>query len=224
MRNRLMAGVVLAAALSAGAASADPFAISYTGTMLSSAVPEITAGQTYDVTLVFDNGGSTAASQTWTTGDLQCVIYRFNTARNVVFTQDLVANAPTASTGSASTNAAGLLLTNFDQVIDYPTSSGLSYTGTIRPSATYQWFANGFNGVFSDLDEGDVNDQAGGVLMAAANWTSPTPFSGDCAGRQIGAVVPPAPVPTMSEWALILMGLLLAGAAALLIGRRQQTV
>lgn len=33
--------------------------------------------------------------------------------------------------------------------------------------------------------------------------------------------VPPAPIPTMSEWAMILLGLMLAGGAALYIQRRQ---
>ncbi|MBX9709202.1 MAG: IPTL-CTERM sorting domain-containing protein [Caulobacteraceae bacterium] len=32
---------------------------------------------------------------------------------------------------------------------------------------------------------------------------------------------PPAPIPTLSEWAMILLGLMLAGGAALCIQRRQ---
>jgi len=35
---------------------------------------------------------------------------------------------------------------------------------------------------------------------------------------------PPAPVPTLSEWAMILLGVLLAGGAALSLHRRRQTV
>lgn len=37
-----------------------------------------------------------------------------------------------------------------------------------------------------------------------------------------GYVAPPAPVPTLSEWAMILLGVALAGGAALTIQRRRQ--
>jgi len=37
-----------------------------------------------------------------------------------------------------------------------------------------------------------------------------------------GYVAPPAPVPTLSEWAMILLGVMLASGAALTIHRRRQ--
>lgn len=36
-----------------------------------------------------------------------------------------------------------------------------------------------------------------------------------------GYVAPPTPVPTLSEWAMILLGIVLAGGAALTIKRRR---
>ena len=35
------------------------------------------------------------------------------------------------------------------------------------------------------------------------------------------SLTPPSPVPTMSEWAMILLGILLAGGAALSLHRRR---
>ena len=47
---------------------------------------------------------------------------------------------------------------------------------------------------------------------------SPGPVS---MGQFIAPAAAPAPVPTMSEWAMILFGLILAGGAALYIQRRR---
>lgn len=45
-----------------------------------------------------------------------------------------------------------------------------------------------------------------------------------CNGAGCPAPVAPAPVPTMSEWAMILMGMILAGAAVLLIQQRRRVL
>ena len=48
-----------------------------------------------------------------------------------------------------------------------------------------------------------------------------TEASSSANGNTITVVAPPAPVPTLSEWAMILMGLTLAGSAAVVIQRRR---
>lgn len=189
-----------------GPASAAPFSISHTGTTSSSSIPGITGGETYDITLVFDNGGATALSQTWTGADLRCVIWRFNNARNFVYTQNLVADPPGAIGGSAATDAAGALTSNFSSVNDFPTS-GSNYTVTGGSlTLPLAWFANSINGIFFDTNTTQgVNDGSGGVQMAAGGWSNPVPFAGDCAGLLLGP--PPATVPTLSDFALWLMTL-----------------
>lgn len=61
------------------------------------------------------------------------------------------------------------------------------------------------------------------IAGAAYNTGALTP--GDTAFRVIfNDTPPPAPVPTLSEWAMILFGTILAGGAALYIQRRQNVV
>ena len=187
----------------AGPALADPFAITYTGTASGSGIPGINSGETYDVTLVFDNGSATAVSQVWGGADLQCAIWRFNTARNFVFTNDLV-NDPPSTGGSATTDGTGALTANFTSVNNTP-ADPTYYTvagGALTPDVL--WFANGFNAVFVD-NSGNVLDASGGVQMAPGNWTNPVPFSGNCAGLVLGAA--PPTIPTLSDFALWLMTL-----------------
>ncbi len=105
--TRAIPGVLASLLVSAGAIAA-PFSITYSGTVdVGSTIPQVTSGQPYVVTLVFDNGGATAASQAWVAGDLQCAIWTMNAVSNVAYAQDLVASAGTmAIAGSATTDAA----------------------------------------------------------------------------------------------------------------------
>lgn len=204
-----------ASLLAAGTSVAAPYATTYTGTMsASTTAPYAIIGQTYEVTFVFDNGGATASSQTWDDNHLQCAIWKFNNARNVVFRQNL--SSPGA-TGSITTNAAGVLQSNFSDV-SYGSGTytiiGTSLSGVIP------WYANEANSVFGMTTR--VYDAAGGVQMDPASWSNPAPFSGDCDGVYLGAPPAPAAVPTMSEWAMILLGTMLAGFASLTIMRRRQ--
>lgn len=63
----------------------------------------------------------------------------------------------------------------------------------------------------ASIHEGDENE--GSISLSPLRLTSP-------AGGAISSV-PPATVPTLSEWAMILLGVLLAGGAALTIHRRR---
>jgi len=61
-----------------------------------------------------------------------------------------------------------------------------------------------------------------GLVPGAYVWTWGSGGTADSFTLQIGA--PAAPVPTMTEWAMILMSLMLAGGAALYIQRRHMTI
>lgn len=207
-----------ASLLTAGAGVAAPYAITHTGTMLTSTVPGVIGGQTYEATLVFDNGGATAASQTWNGSHLKCTIWKFNTARNVVFTQHHSGPVSTAN-GSVSTNPASALQTNFTEV-ENTSNASYAIVGTAM-SGPVSWYMNNDNGIFyRGADE--IGDDTGGVQMAPAGWSNPAPFNGDCDGVYLGTPPAPAAVPTLSEWAMILLGTMLAGFASLTLMRRRQ--
>lgn len=208
----------LALSVCASAAIAAPFAISHVGTQSPSSNAAITSGQTYSLTLVVDNGSATANSQTWGSGTIRCVIWRFNNARNIVFTQDVAVNSIETEFGSITTNASGTLQSNFSQLNEFGAYAG-GFTLTGASFTPDSWYANDSNSIFI-TNTGNLSDGAGGVQMAAGGWTNPVPFSGDCAGRTLGAPPPPASVPTMSEWAMILLGIAMAGVAAIMIQKR----
>ncbi|MFC5344984.1 NHL repeat-containing protein [Brevundimonas staleyi] len=65
---------------------------------------------------------------------------------------------------------------------------------------------------------------AGVSTFADVPRASSIAFSSLCTGPARGPARGPDPVPTLSEWAMILLGLLLAGGAALHIERRRTTV
>ena len=168
----------------AGSATAAPFATTYTGTVASSGFATVAAGQPYSVTLVFDNGGSTAAGQTWQAAHLTCVLWRFNMAHNAVYAQDLVAVPPTAVAGAATTDARGALVGMFAGVSMH-SSTAYSAHGFAPALASVAWSINGINNPFMSLaSAAAINGAAGGVPVDPARWSAPVPFPGPCAGRR----------------------------------------
>ena len=216
----LLAGTVASLALTT-AAIAAPFSISYTGTIAGgSTLPGVVSGQPYTVTLVVDNGGATAATQAWGSANLQCAIFRMNTAGNVTYAQNLVTSAASmAVAGSITTDGAGALTTNFTSVeSNAPLASTYSAAG-IALVDPVNWFLNAINDVFYDTAFArSFGDAAGGTQMGIGSWTNPAPAAGACAA----AFGPPAQIPTLSQWGMILLaGLLALGAFPLLRGRRR---
>jgi len=215
---------VLCAALAMNALPvlADPFSIVHTGTVSTSAIPGINAGQTYTIRLVFDNGGASSVGQAWNGAHLRCAIWTFNTAANVVFTQNLVSDPPSAAVGSATTNGAGVLATNFSNVSNTGvTAANYTVSGTALV-APVNHFANSMNGILYDTGFArEVRDISGGVQMAAAGWGNPLPFAGNCAGLILAAaLVNPQSIPSLSQWAVIALSSLLAMAGVAGLRRR----
>jgi hypothetical protein len=165
-----------------------------------------------------DNGGTTAASQTWVAGDLTCAIMTMNNSNNVGFAQDLVASAATmAIAGSATTDAGGALTAIYSSIVS---SAATNYTvAHFAPVDPINWFFNSINDIFYDTAfTRDFGDAAGGTQMAVGNWTSPQPFSGRCdAAAAIGLY----PVPTLSQWGMVILSSLLALGSILVMRRRR---
>ena len=210
-----LAAAALAAC--ATAASAAPYATTYTGVIGNpesegaQGFSSVVVGQPYSVTLVFDNGGSTLANQTWESSNLRCVLWRFNTAQNVVFAQDLQASPPTSAAGAVSTDASGALDGMFSGLaVQNVPSAAYSASGFSPALDGVYWYINGGNSVFySDGNDRSVHGNPAGVSTAFADWSAPVPFTGDCAAPPPATPAQPTAVPTLGHAALALMAALL---------------
>lgn len=217
--TRAIPGVLASLLVSAGAIAA-PYSITYSGTMSASTLPGVSGGETYTVTLVMDNGGATAASQAWVGGDLTCVLWRMNNVGNIAFAQDLVASAATmAIGGSATTDAGGALTANFNSIVsNAATNYTVAGTGFALVDPV-NWFLNSINNIMYDTAFGrSFGDVAGGTQMAIGNWSNPQPFTGAC---DAAAALGGRPVPTLSQWGMIILSSLLALGSILLLRRRR---
>lgn len=209
MKLKLIALTITALLFSVRVFSA-PYATTYTGN-ISSAHPDTVEGESFRLTLVMDNGGATAVSQNWGGGDLQCLIFEFNEALDVVFAVDLDAQPPSFVAGGVTTDAGGALIGIFSAVQDNSSfTGGYTATGFTDPNGSVQYFANNANGIFYD-DAGFVDDAAGGIQMNVANWSAPSPYAGDCVARASASDAPATAVPALPMGGLVI----LAGLAGL---------
>jgi hypothetical protein len=212
--------VLAALAAASSVASADPYFITYTGTIFDSTFPEVHNGESYTATLVFDNGGVSSASQTWNSGNLTCAIWTANNAQDVQFAHDLTAQGSLDEGGAVATNGAGSLTANFSNVNATPVDSGTYTSSGIALLDTLDWFMNDSFAVFYSenfgVEWGDADLLAGGgVKMDIANWTDPAPFSGTCTVSGPGpGPGPNVAVPVMPLWILAILGALLGGLGA----------
>ena len=212
---------ILASFAMTATAAAAPYYITHTGTISDSEFGAINNGQAYTVTLVFDNGTSGTASQTWGASHLTCVLWTMNSGANVTYTQNLAVTQGTLYTvGSIVTDAGGALTSNFVELnSDDPPAGTYSSTG-FTPARPIGWFLNDQNDIFYDGNQiRSFGDAAGGVQMAVGYWSNPQPYAGTC---PVTAAVPAA-VPTLTEWGAMLMSGLLALSALLAHRRRRQT-
>lgn len=130
-------------AYAAMAVQAAPFAITSTGTIDRSTFANIRNGERYAVTLVYDNGSSTAANQTWQKTDLRCAIWRMNNDASVVYTQTSFTG--TTAAGSATTTDAGGLPAQTPDTLTHSAGAGDAYTASgiaLSSSPAWQVFGN----------------------------------------------------------------------------------
>jgi hypothetical protein len=212
-------------------AMAAPFSVTYTDTVLSATGPlaaEIANGQQVTVQLILDNGNGTAANQTWSASHLQCVIFTFNNAQDrfvaIDYSGGPLSGAGTTTTGSFTTNGAGQLQAGTFEWDDLRDPIPNPHLTNIAGVTTVNFFyIDGFN----DVIFFNAGQQVGFTNVAnndqVANWSNPVASDGVCAGS--GALPPPPassqPIPTLTEWGLVILsGLLTLGAAFFL--RRQR--
>ena len=141
-----------------------------------------------------NNGNASAASQVWSADDVECVIFRFNDARDVVYAEDISSTNPYLS-GSVVTNETGTLTAFFDQIVnDRDAGTPLenySTRGFSGPPLAVNWYLIGQNNIFyADGLTVSVGDASGGVQMTPASWSNPEEYRGDCSAT----VAPYSPV------------------------------
>ncbi|MEZ5606860.1 MAG: IPTL-CTERM sorting domain-containing protein [Burkholderiaceae bacterium] len=207
---------VVAALAASAAASAAPYATTYTGVIGNpqdggaQGFSSVLVGQPYSVTLVFDNGGSSLVNQTWESSNLRCVLWRFNTAQNVVYAQDLQVS-PAGATGAVSTDASGALDGMFSEVLaENVPPAAYSASGFSPALDGVYWYINGYNSIFySDGNGRAVHGTPAGVPIAFAEWSAPVPYAGNCAAPAPATPTQPTAVPTLGHAGLALMAALL---------------
>ncbi|MCZ8191265.1 MAG: PEP-CTERM sorting domain-containing protein, partial [Microcystis sp. LE19-338.1B] len=173
MTNQLLKALCLpavtCAVFSAIPAHAAIFTATYTDTVSSASVDNVTSGNTAVITYQLDNGGSSLLSQTWNATDIVSVTFNFgNGAHVTTFDPNGVGgDGLSTTTGSFVTNASGQLTAVPSNWSD---DSNLNVVSTNSTQTPFSWFVNGGNGVYY-TDNGDVSltNVAGNIV--AANWT-----------------------------------------------------
>lgn len=224
-----------AALLACTAVTAAPYAITYQGRIANSDLPtDAPDGAAFTLTLVLDNGAGSAASQSWSIGQITCGFWRWrvDAARSVTVALDMSGGFALGA-GSATTNAAGELTAVFTDVntgiaplawADYAVSG-------LGPGSAIGWAADGMPQVMGimigggggSFDDGS-GTPAGGVQMTPARWSAPLPFTGAC-DTSAAPPSPPAPptptaVPSVSTLGVMLLSALLGLLAGLAVVRR----
>lgn len=219
---RLWAGVAFV--LVAGVASAAPYSVTFsdTASSLDTFPAGVSAGQQFTAKVVFDNGGTTATNQSWSADNVQCMIFTFNNAQDKFMAMNYSGAGFTSTSGNFTTDGSGLLQAGtIDWFDDGPIAVPQASNIAGFTNGAVAWFLNGANDVVnfnsSNVSVGFVNV---GNDTTVTNWTNPVPAPGACAALFLPKA-PALPVPTLGEWAMILLSILLA-AGGILARRRQR--
>ena len=202
----LVARLLPITALSASLVFAAPYSTTYSGNYsrfspyYSSTPGSLPDTGTFTLTLVMDNGGSSPASQVWSTTNLICSIWSFN-GNEAVFASNLILDPPQFAAGTASTDASGTMTGIFTELGDREASAYTSdgFDSPLIERIAYFAFKDfGSRGIF--FDGGDSStDYVGaieatptsvGILSDLVNWSSATPYSGDCVAAASPTISP----------------------------------
>jgi len=224
LRPGLRALAATAALLASGGAMAAPYATTYHGTIANSGMPTYAPdGAAFTLTLVFDNGGSTAANQSWGINRLTCGFWRWSPgpAQSVTVALNLGGGVAQGA-GSAVTNAAGALTAVFSAVTTGVAPlpwAAFGVSGLPAGGVAGGWGADGNPLVFGvqapwggSFDDGVAG---GGVQMTPGRWSAPQPYTGACDATAVppAAPAPAAAIPTLTQWGLLALSALLGLAA-----------
>ena len=210
-------------AIAVGAVAA-PYRVTYSDTASDSTLG-INSGEQATIELVLDNGNSSAANQTWTAADVQCVVFTFNNAQNLHVAIDYSASPfTTAVAGDFTTNVSGVLQTaptNWTDDADPIANPVVTNIGGSTPVDA--WWINGVNEVLSlTFGANDVTFTNVGNNIVAADWSNPVPASGVCAAFFPSQAAQIEPVPTLTRWGTVLLSCLLVIGIGFSLRRRRQ--
>lgn len=221
---RLCIGVTASLCIASLVHAAD-FFIRHQGTVGTSSIAGIAAGQPYAITLVLNNDDDNPNSQTWDEYHVQCVLVQ---TPSTAFAQPLnnLGRPTPDATGGVTTGPAGALTAVFGAISAYASGSGsrpYSQVGLSSLTAPFAWAADGNSNtpVLSD-DNGAAFTATGGVPSAPAQWSAPADYEGGCTASLLPAPPPvAAPVPALDGWGVLLLaGLIGAGA----LGRQRHSM
>lgn len=218
------AAAAAALLLTATAAQAAPFATTHTGTITASTLPGATDGEPYRFTLIFDNGGTTAAGQNWSRGDLTCVIVRVGNA-GAEFRQDLRAHlADTLNT--FATMPDGSINRIFSGVRNIAVQAG-EYTANglaLEEPVGWGYWVPGNSHPFVVLQDRNGQRSFGSnTIDSYSAWSPPVAVTGACDDTPLPPPPPPGnvqPVPALGLPALVVLGLGAAGLGARRLRRK----
>lgn len=193
----LIALVALLATATPGHAA--PFSFTWTTTLGVSGT-NYNDGEALVVTMVLDNGGTTATSQTWDINDLVSLTVALNDAPNVITTVfagpafSPPAPPPDDTTGSFVTDGTGALIAvpsdwgsrtgNFGTVVSTDDPNG---------SANIRWVLDGAGGFLYQNDGTPARPSNGAAGILPSSWVGPTAITftvgGNLSGLSGGTVV-----------------------------------
>ena len=186
-------------------ALAAPFSITWTSVLGTNTTAPYNIGEAVIITFVVDNGGTSIVSQTWNAVDVVSVTYTFNDAPNTITTifDPNGGDGLSGTSGSFQTDAGGSLTASPTDWNDTSATGTVVFSNDPIGITDFRWWVNGSNEVL-------VND-TGGVLSAQAFAdpvvTNIDPVYWSFTGE---TRLEAEPIPTMSNWALILFSLLIA--------------
>lgn len=179
---------------------AAPFTVTYLDTVRPGDPAPYIPGEEFNINIVLDNGGTSTANQTWTSADIVSITFSINNAPNTI-TTTFSPVVLSSSSGSFTTDASGILTavpTDWSDSAsgnDSPVASTVSSTNDANTLNAF--YINAGNAVYytSGPDAGMTN---------IANNTTPAFWT-------ISSITTPTSVPTLSQWSLILLSLILVG-------------
>lgn len=173
MTNQLLKALCLpavtCAVFSAIPAHAAIFTATYTGTVSSATVDNVSVGNTAVITYQLDNGGTSLFNQTWTASDIVSVTFNFGNGNHVTTFNPNGGNGLDSTIGSFVTNASGTLTAVPSAWTDNSNVNVVSTNSTQTPNA---WFLDGGNSVYATNSFSktvNLTNVSGNIV--AANWT-----------------------------------------------------
>jgi hypothetical protein len=173
MTNQLLKALCLpavtCAVFTAIPAHAAIFTATYTDTVSTADVDNVTAGNTAVITFQLDNGGTSLFNQTWTASNIVSVTFNFGNGAHVTTFNPNGGNGLTNSIGSFVTNALGQLTAVPSAWTDNSNVNVVSTNSTQTPT---QWYLDGGNSVYytnNFSNAVNLTNVSGNIV--AANWT-----------------------------------------------------